>query len=329
MNNSEFWRILKIEPTKDEASIRLAYRSELPNYHPEDDPEGFRALREAYEAAIAYANESDDPDAEEEDNSDSGLILQTLRAILKDFIRRIDTAPWLAVLESPACNGIDIQSQVSEKLLIELMKDYYLPQKIWKLLDNFFGWSSQIDLLNERFPENYIEYVVAGIRFEQKIRAEFFDLSDPSADFEGFINQYYELSNAIDRNDNETADRLVSENTGALFQHLDYQILLVRYYHHKEEGEQAEALARTLISAHPDDMQTMVAFAYVLLQREKYAEALSVFEAVLVLMPDHYNARVGAARCYFELEDYEEAKARCLEMCIEYYFDSYVQSMFH
>ncbi|WP_240344357.1 J domain-containing protein [Paenibacillus sp. SYP-B3998] len=45
------WIILGIEPTTDISTIKKAYAKKLKIYHPEDDPEGYQKLREAYETA--------------------------------------------------------------------------------------------------------------------------------------------------------------------------------------------------------------------------------------------------------------------------------------
>ena len=55
--------ILGIDVTKDEALIRSAYRMALPANNPEENPEGFKSLREAYENALAYSRT---PDEEQE-----------------------------------------------------------------------------------------------------------------------------------------------------------------------------------------------------------------------------------------------------------------------
>lgn len=49
------WEILKIEETKDSRAIKRAYASLVKEYNPEDYPQEFLNIREAYEAAMAYA----------------------------------------------------------------------------------------------------------------------------------------------------------------------------------------------------------------------------------------------------------------------------------
>ncbi|MBA1190966.1 J domain-containing protein [Pseudomonas entomophila] len=51
------WALLGIAPIDDTQAIRLAYRTRLPAFHPETDPQGFQALREAYEQAMRLARE--------------------------------------------------------------------------------------------------------------------------------------------------------------------------------------------------------------------------------------------------------------------------------
>lgn len=51
MEKQMMFHILGIEETKDEQVIRDAYRALLRSVNPEDDPEGFKRLREAYEGA--------------------------------------------------------------------------------------------------------------------------------------------------------------------------------------------------------------------------------------------------------------------------------------
>lgn len=49
------WTILKIEPTNDIKVIKHAYAALTKECHPEEDPEGFKIIQEAYKQASAYA----------------------------------------------------------------------------------------------------------------------------------------------------------------------------------------------------------------------------------------------------------------------------------
>lgn len=49
------WETLGIQPTRDRQAIRRVYAEKTKTCHPEEDPDGFAALHEAYAAAMRYA----------------------------------------------------------------------------------------------------------------------------------------------------------------------------------------------------------------------------------------------------------------------------------
>ena len=51
----DIWEILHIEPTNDRKAIRKAYAARTKVIHPEEKPEEFKLLHEAYQAALQYA----------------------------------------------------------------------------------------------------------------------------------------------------------------------------------------------------------------------------------------------------------------------------------
>lgn len=52
---NEIWEVLGIEPTAEKRAIRSAYSERAKQCHPEENPQEFKRLHEAYQAALAYA----------------------------------------------------------------------------------------------------------------------------------------------------------------------------------------------------------------------------------------------------------------------------------
>lgn len=70
----EIWQVLGIEPTKDKTELKNVYREKLSKVNPEDDPEGFKELRSAYEEAMRLAD-VDESEQSAADKEKSPLLL--------------------------------------------------------------------------------------------------------------------------------------------------------------------------------------------------------------------------------------------------------------
>ena len=115
MEKQMMFHILGIEETKDEQAIRNAYRELLKTTNPEDDAEGFKRLREAYEGAIKLARQ---PEAEEEEKekSETDLWVDRVNEIYQNIERRCQPESWTEVLNDPLCDDLDTSLQTREAL---------------------------------------------------------------------------------------------------------------------------------------------------------------------------------------------------------------------
>ncbi|MDF0729951.1 molecular chaperone DnaJ [Pseudomonas entomophila] len=145
------WIRLGIEPTQDLAIIRQAYRSRLPAHHPETDPEGFQALREAYEQAQRLAREAElpaEPAAEEQDTPPHPA-LTAFHHLLEEPTLRFDPSAWqryaLTLDELP----LDTLDDLGWQLLHDLRHCGPIAHACASLLARRFGWAEQLLRLDD------------------------------------------------------------------------------------------------------------------------------------------------------------------------------------
>ena len=165
----DMWETLGIEETKDRETILNAYRNKVVTVNPEDDQEGFMKLREAYEAAIRFAeNDSEktkNPNNEirYSDNDEVDAAVKThikkLEVIYNDIDKRRNPELWREWLDDEVCKNLDSVDPMCEALLVFLMKNHCIPFKMWKMMDERFGFVGNKENLSEKFAGEYLEFV--------------------------------------------------------------------------------------------------------------------------------------------------------------------------
>lgn len=159
MENLEIWKELEIDKTKDEKAIKAAYYAKLKRVNPEDDPEGFKRLRTAFDEAIGFARSNE----EEKEKDEYDLWIDEIKEVYDNISRRTNPAEWERIFEQEICRSLDTQDMAAERLLVFMMENYYMPYHVFDKLEEIFGIVERKEALVEKFPDNFIDYIIGEI----------------------------------------------------------------------------------------------------------------------------------------------------------------------
>ncbi len=190
------WDVLGIEPTVDKKAITQAYRALLVQTNPEDKPEEFKALREAYEQALSWAAQQEALAADPEGGEGSPLTPEgqwtaALVELYGDIHRRIDPAQWLDLLSRDVAVALDSRPHIEIALVLFLLHNNNLPQEIWQLLDRTFNWIERREELYEHYPRIFVDHVlVDGANYPNALPYELFIPGVNADDCDAYLDLY-------------------------------------------------------------------------------------------------------------------------------------------
>lgn len=319
------WTVLGIEKTKDKNEIKEAYVSKLVSVNPEDDPEGFMELRGAYEEANRLA---DLPDEEEEKKEFSdtpvGRWMSRVDIVYKDFTKRISSEVWDELLEDDVCFGLDARDEAEEELLSYLSEHHLLPHAIWKKIDECFEISERRDELCEKFPADFIRYIINNAKYEDSLNFYMFEQDDPALPYDEYIMTYLDMVNSLQNRDvDRVKDRMETLETMPV-SHPFARIQKVHLYIYEKKYDEAYALAKDLIDAYPNVMEARIMMAELYWAMGKVDDAKTWYEKTLELAPEHAGAKCGIADCEMHDGRYVEAKAIYRELLNRNRFATYI-----
>ena len=210
MEHALIFHILGIPETSDESAIKTAYLNLLKTTNPEDDPDGFKRLREAYEGAVAYARQ---PRQEEKaEKTEIDLWIERMDRVYLDIRLRPQLSLWQDLLSDPLCEDLDTSLQAREAVMVYLMDHIYLSHPIWKLLDHTFQIAEDQETLRQQFPDNFMNYVLYYIENPEAMNLELFEVLDQEQmDADGYIRNYLDIRRQLSRREMKDADTKLSD----------------------------------------------------------------------------------------------------------------------
>lgn len=317
MDRIEIFQILGIEATKDERAIKNAYRERLAVTNPEDDPEGFKQLRAAYEEACRLAKQSDEKTEEEKDESVSGIWVEKAAVIYRNIHSRQDIAAWEELFEDDCFLSLEEEENCRIKLLRFMMDHFRLPGNVWKLLDKKLGITADAAALRERFPTDFIRYILGKCERGEDVEFEQFEGEDEGP-YDLFLQYYDRCWQALQSEDLEQARQNIEKADDLGIRHPVMEVCRGELMEKQGRIKEAAELFEGLMDRYPGD--AMVCYnAAEMFWRQGEAEngsfrqrAGKIFESLKKENDAHYMANVRLTEWYYEGGQFKEAK-KCAE----------------
>lgn len=320
MDRIEAFQVLGIEAIKDEKAIRNAYREKLGVTNPEDDPEGFKRLRGAYEEACRYAKEPEETAGEEKpkDMTASGLWLERAAEIYGNIHTRQDAELWKELFNDDIFLSLEEEENCRLKLLSFLTEHFKLPTQVWKLLDKKLNITGDAKALREKFPANFMHYIVSKCeRGEDLMFGQFEGAED--ADYDLFLEYYDRCWQALQNRKPEEA-RSCLENADKLgIRHPVMEVCRANLLLNEGRREECIALLEEQLEKYPGDTMISYNFAEMLWKLDEEGgnascreRAAQLYQGLKAENDTHYMANLRLTKWYYDEGRYREAK-KCAE----------------
>lgn len=317
MDKIEVFQILGIEVTKDERSIKNAYREKLTVTNPEDNPEGFKRLREAYEEACRLAKESDEKAEEQKDETDSGIWVEKAAVIYGNIRSRRDTKAWEELFADDCFLSLEEEENCRIKLLRFIMDHFRLPGDVWKLLDKKLDITADAASLREKFPADFIRYILGKCERGEDVEFDQFEGED-EAPYDLFLQYYDRCWQALQSEDLEQAQQSIESADALKISHPVLEVCRAELLEKQGRIQDAITLMEKLLEKYPRDSMVCYNAAELFWRQGESEEGIfrrrsaEIFKSLKEENDTHYMANVRLTEWYYDRQQFKEAK-KCAE----------------
>lgn len=313
MRIEEIFYILGMEPTKDENAIKEAYRRKLVLVNPEDDQEGFKRLRKAYEEACSYAKKSGEEKAPENiDSTPSGLWVRQAAALYERFSLRCDKEAWRKLFSEEVFLSLEGNEECRRKLLVFFMNHFNFPHEIWQLFDKYLYIQLDKDRLKEEFPPEFIQFLVQKCEEREAMDYSLFQGPD-EGNYDLFLECYRASANALNKQDYDGAEDALERADATGISHPYMEIVRALVYKGRGREEESENLFAQLMERYPDNTAVLFHMSNFYWDKGQREEAWDCCRKLKELDKNNYMANYRLAFYYYEKEDYLSAKD-CIQL---------------
>ncbi len=310
MDKKEIFDALGITVTKDRNIIKKAYREKLTRFNPEDDPEGFKLLREAYEEAMKLA--AVEEEGEIPDTPVAGWITKA-EAIYNRLSSRIDIDCWRELFNDEVCRDFDRSSEARYAFIGFLTEHFRLTKEVWQLIEETFQLESSREELYEKYPVDFVDFIVQEASDKGWLDLTLFE-GDEKEDIDEFIGLYLSLRGMNDRNQYERVEEILKRLDGINLWHPYAEAEKIRYLMAHKRLEEALEIPEKLLSKKIQDIYVKYCMAELYLESGELEKAYALCGEIFKANPKHFGARVLLCEYYFKMGEYDRAKEGYLEL---------------
>ncbi len=319
MERELFFHILGIEETKEEGEIRKAYREKLKGTNPEDNPEGFKRLRLAYEGAMKFAGEAQKGNGRAA-AGEVGLWIGKVDRLYHDLMECQKAEAWEKLLADPVCEGLDTSLEARDCLLEFLMGHWYLPHRIWLLIDGVFRIRAELESLSVRFPLDFLKLLRYYMEKEDFLPYAFFRYrleEKEGADRDAYIAAYLEVKQQMDMGRTDGLLQKLEDLAAYHVYHPYEDVERMRIWAKFGRIEESRGLLRKLCREYPGEAYIGIHAGNLLWSQGEKEQAYQCWKAVLEKEPESYGAKYGVVRRLVESGEYGPAREMILQLLEE------------
>lgn len=278
MNKQTIFRILEIEETCNEEAIRNAYRKKLTTTNPEDDPQGFMKLREAYEEALKWIKQDEQEGVEEaseykEESKEYEIHssvpvkewMDKVHDVYTSIKKRFDIEQWRTLLEDEILQDLEYGEEAKHTLFLYLADYFRLNSATYGLLDTYFHISDNADSYKEFLPEGFVHYILNKIQDKEgksDFAYEWFE-GDEYASYDEYLEGQEYLEKQIDEENIEEAQDCLDTLKDFGIYHPFTALEEARLYVMLGKKEEAIKIANELIKKYPQKYPDSLRIPYV------------------------------------------------------------------
>ncbi|NEN81644.1 J domain-containing protein [Paenibacillus elgii] len=315
------WKILDIKPTNELSVIKKAYARKLKQHHPEDDPEGYQRLREAYDQAVRAAKrnlkfdsfrdlteeaavergESGQSDTGQDEQKEEGQpVVIPSRMLFADPAARVKSTEERLNEFIEKVTGVyrDIAQRIDSdswlKLLNDdMMWDVKLQREVYKRMTVFLDRQPYL-------PRDVWQLLESSFCWKERAQddPESFSRQFPNVFLHVFAEPYYATSlrfTFLTKAGDIDCEAFLRYRLGAL---------LALKHHHMEQAEEMLERAYELF---PDDPDLLRLQAEYYLRLGSLSRALTAIDRWMALTPDDPELYWYRARIYVKSNRLTEA----------------------